>query len=733
MLSVLSPVLPRHSAQDITDADALNRQLPGMSESPGPLLLPLRRDVRRLADHVLEKLVPLAGYRRDQAEIEALHRTLCSGEPQLPVTADELAGAYAFFKKAEHLLKPHRNGQKPPIETDYTLCRALKWQFRAAVREGKHQGLTQELLPSLNYIRERGERINHRHLGYNFALESTRQATAGPHLAIDSRLEVTADQRVKSTRTIALQVKLKSALTNLSQARSDQQFGLAHVSSRQYASLEHYADNRSSSVNTSLSESVARTVVNLGSLLSDQRNLHRDRAYSALSQPYVRDALTHAGLAEGGLPRLQNSAAPLITEKGLALKVDSNIAVDCFSVLTVNTTLALTLQRTRLRKDLDILGLCEMSPALAQHQLAMRVKYHDDPVTLLDEMNTHVASSSRLFTEQACAPVLASELNASLHKSQRQARALLERYVSLKATWRIAPDLDGQFRTAINQNRALLRPEALKIYKLTAECQTLSGSAGVTASSRAGAGRGVTIEVSHRKLDDPHLSGDYLVLDIAPIKSVEAVKESLRQALSSIGQQTFDWEHLVRSISASLLDPAIPSSTQVLVKIKHGEPVTLLTRHTVDKDRELALPEQLKQHSDLDLQSLRTRKTLLKEQLGNQSLDHLLPVARRYLHTPDERPGWDAYLQRHADDIQALLDSIGRQTLGTVLSAELDEFKRISPALALAVETLAQQAHAAIEEPTAEHRTQALDAFNQLLLAYLPHYEAKVSEAWTLS
>lgn len=730
MLRVPSPVSTQPPLYDT--AAVLHRQLRMNPRALSPGTLPLQRDVRWIADHIVEKLEPLGGDQRHRLAIEALHQRLCNSQQRLELSVDELPGFYAFFKKAEHLLKQHRTHQHPDIEADYTLCRALKWQFRAAISDGRHQRLTQRLLMSLAYVRKGGERSNHRHLGIDYPLESTRQLSAGPHLAIDSRLHTAPDQRVHSTRVIALQGKLKSTLTELSEGRSEQHLSLGHVMSRTYASLEHYADSRSGSLRTSLSESIGRTLGQLRELVSDHRHLHRHRAYSALSQPYVRQALARAGLAAVELPVLHPPSAPIIREKGIALTVHSKVAMDFFSVLNVNSTLTLTLQRTRLSKVLDILGLHDMAPTLALQHMAGSKRQDDDAVTLLTAMNTHVADSSRRFTLRASARLPASELNRCLSADHRHACALLERYVRLKANSRIDPEQDNAIRALIDQHRVLLRPESLKVYRLTAPSRTLSGSSGIAASSQAGSGRGVTIEISHRKRDDPHLSGDYLTIDIAPLKPADALKKSLRQALSAIGEQTFEWDPLIHSISESLLNPAKPSHTQVLVKIKHGEPVVLLTRHTLSKARDLTLPHPAEQHSGLDLQSLRTRQTLCQEHLGDQSLDHLLPVARHCLQSREQSHAWDAYLQQHADDVQALLDRIGEQHPGTVLSSELDALKRITPALASAVDTLTRQARTAAAAPTAENRSQALAAFNAMLAGYLPHYEAKVSEAWTL-
>lgn len=733
MFSVLNarPFEAAISAPAQQTADVLRRQL---HLSPAPLqpgMRPLERDVCWIADRVLEKLVPLADYHRDRASIEALHHKLSSREPSLEVSVEALPDFYAFFKKAEHLLRRHRTSRDPDIEADYALCRALKWQFRAAVSAGKHLRLTQKLLPALAYVRNGGERSNHRHIGYNVALEPTQQTRAGPQLAADSRLKVCADQRIRSRRTISLQAQLKSSIEKQFQTHS--QLGIGYVSAREYENLEQYADARSHSVRTSLSESIRRTVKNLPSLLRDSYNLQKHLAYSALSQPYVRAALADAGLTDVELPSVRNTSQPVITERGFALTAHNKSTVNVFSALQVKTTIKPTLQRTHRHITLDILSLYETAPELAHRRLASHKHYNDDPLALLADMKNHIDATSKQFTRQVCTPVPASELNATRHASNKQAQSLLERYVLLKAQSRIDRPLENEIYTLIQRHPAQLRPDALKVYKLTAIAQIQSFSAGVAASSQGGAGKGVTIEVSQRKLDDPHLSGDYLTIDIAPSESRQVVKELLEQALDTIGEQTFGWGHLVRSISESLPDPARPWSTQVLVKIKHGQPVVLYTRHTEDKDRNLVLPQQVEQFSGIEAQSLRTRQTLHKDRLGSDSLDHLLPIALRYLENPDEQPGWDDYVERHADDFHALLDTLGRQAHGTSLTAEIDALKRISPVLARAAETLIQRAHAALDVPTGENRARAQAAFNHLLQEYMPHYRAKVSEAWTLS
>ncbi|QVN02628.1 hypothetical protein JYG38_04005 [Pseudomonas rhodesiae] len=730
MLPPLSVIAP--TAAHLTPADAcargLRRQLHIHPEPLTPGMLPLQRDVRWILDTVLEKVVNLAGDPRDKQAIEALHRTLSNSPARLELTAEELPDCYVFFKKAEHLLKRHRSADAPDIEADYRLCRALKWQFRAAASDARHAHLTQGVLSALGYIDAGGKRINHRHLGYEFALESTRQLSAGPYLSADSLVEITDDQRIRSTRVVALLGKLNSTLANVTAATSGHQLGIGYLSSREYPSLGHYADARSHSVRTSLSENIARTVRNLPAILSDRFHLQRHRDYSAQSQPYTREALAGNGLGDVELPCLQHTDQPLMTERGFKMTADIKLALDVFSFLKVNTSMALTLQRTVQSKTLDILGLYDTAPGLARQQLAARQSSSDTLFKLLEDLNAHVASSSRHFVQQ----LNSSRANAVVDLRTQQAHSLLERYVLLQSLGPVDPVVNADIRDLIQQHRALLRPQALCVYQIKAPSQILSGSVSASVSSQAEGGKGVTLEVSHRTSDDPHLSGDYLSIDIAPLKCKKGVAAALREVLAALGKQTFDWDELIRSISASLLDPARQPSIHVLVKIKHGQPVVLLTRHTRDKHRDLALPEPISHYTGVQLQSLRTRQSLHKEQWGTDSLDHLLPIARRYLANPDDRPGWDLYIQAHSEDLSKLLDAMGRQSPGSVLNAELDALRRIGPALDQAVETLTQQAADALAAPTPQSRARTRQALDQMLLAYMPHYVAKVSEAWTL-
>lgn len=726
-LSVLAPAAAPLSPAEAC-ADGLRRQLHIHPAPLSPGRLPLQRDARWVLDTVLEKLMNLAGYPRDKEALEALHHTLSNSPARLEMAAEELPDFYHFFKKAEHLLKRHRSVDDPNIEADYRLCRALKWQFRAATSDTRHTRLTQGVLSALGYIDAGGKRINHRHLGYEFALEPTRQLSAGPYLAADSLVEVTDDQRIRSTRVVGLLGKLNSTLANVTAGTSGHQLGIGYLSSREYPSLAHYADARSHSVRTSLSENIARTVRNFPAILSDRFHLQRHRDYSAQSQPYTREALAANGLGDVELPCLQHTEQPVMTERGFKMTAGSRLALDVFSFLKVNTAMALTLQRTVQSKTLDILGLYDTAPALARQQLATRQSSADTPLKLLADLSAHVASSSRHFVQQLNSP----RANAVVDLRAQQAQSLLERYVLLQDLGPVDPVVNADIRDLIQQHRALLRPQALCVYQLKAPTQILSGSVSASVSSRAEGGKGVTLEVSHRTSDDPHLSGDYLAIDIAPLKCKKGVVTALREVLAALGKQTFDWEDLIHSISASLLDPARQPSTHVLVKIKHGQPVVLLTRHTRDKHRDLALPEPISHYTGVQLQSLRTRQSLHKEQWGTDSLDHLLPVARRYLANPEDRSGWDRYIEAHSEDLSKLLDAMGRQSPGSVLSAELDVLRRIGPALDQAVETLAQQAADTLAAPTPENRARARQALDRMLLAYLPHYVAKVSEAWRL-
>ncbi len=693
MLSSLSAFAPIPPTQDT--AHALRRQLHLTPAPPSPIRLPLQRDVRWIADTVLEKLQSRASSSKALQAIQVLHQTLTSSERRLEVSADELPGFYAFFKHAERLLERHRTPDNPSVEDDYALCRALKWQFRAAAADSNHSRQMPGKLRALNLVSAGGTQVSHHHLGYEFMLEPSRQLSAGPYLACDSRLELSVDQRAKRTRVIALQGKLKSNVVNLGQSLSRSQLSLGYFSSREYASLAHYADLPSAT-------------------------LRSHRAYSALSQPSVRQALAENGLADIELPCLRGTPGPIQTEKGFTLSARSKVAVDVFSFLRLNTAMDLTLQRTYPSKSLDILDLYNTSPAMATRKLVPSTPSGDTCAKLLEDMKRWSASSSRHFMHHVCMPP----------QHTRHAHALLERYVRLKLQTPVDPDLDGRLLELLQQHRALFRPDAVKVYTLASHAQVVSGSVSVKASTQDEGGKGITIEVSHRKLDDPHLSGDYLCIDIAPLKSAHVVKTTLLKGLTAIGQQPFDWENLVQSISTSLLDPAKQSATQVLVKIKHGQPVVLLTRHTVSKDRALQLPPLANQFTGFDLQSLRTRQLLHDEQLGSDSLDHILPIARRYLL---ERPTWARYVEQHAKAFQALLDTIGQRTPGTPLSGELDEFSRINAPLRQQVETLRQRAGVALALPSPENRASSQQALEQLLLDYLPHYKAHVSKAWTLS
>ncbi|QJI30906.1 hypothetical protein HKK55_20090 [Pseudomonas sp. ADAK18] len=731
-LSAISPIAPALGPAQET-ASALNRQLKATTCSPCTGELPLQRDARWIADTVKEKLETLPTTTRDKQEIRALHQTLSIGEQRLEVSPEELPDFYAFFKKAEHIFDGHRSSKKPSIAEDYTFCRALKWQFRAAVSEQEHLRLTQNLLSSLKYIDAGGERINHRHTGYNFPLDPTRLLSAGPHFAVDSHLAYTTDKRLKDTRAMGLLGKLQSRATDLGQTES--RLGASYLSSREYENLEDYANANGHSLRASLNENRWGTTTKLRSLIKDSYNLERNRAYSTLSHPFVRESLAANGLGSVELPPLHSKPATVIKEKGIDLSLGNQVSIDFFSYLNFNTTIQLNAQWTQKHKALDILGLSDTAPSSALKKLNTLKYPDDDPVSLLNDMKYHVISSSRRFSHQASTPVLASALNTTLHANNQQARTLLERYVLLKAQHGVEKTVDHEIRMLIRQHSTQLRPEALKKYSMTSPAHTVRGtvSANFSTTTDSAKGKGVTVELIHRKEDDPHLSGDYLEFKIAQFKSIDVVRKTLRELLSSIGKQDFSWDDVIHSISQSLLDHPKRSFSNVLVKVKDHQPVVLLTTHTVNKDSALKLPDFASIASGFEAQSLRTKQYLHKEQIGPDSLDYLLPIARRYLTSLEGSHSWDNYVDAHASDFQALLDNIARQAPGSVLAAELGALTRSSPTLARTVDTLIEHAQTALDAPTPANRALAKAALKNLLEEYLPPYNAKVSEAWTLS
>lgn len=714
-------------------ASSLSRQLKTTTGTPCTGELPLQRDARWIADTVMEKLETLPTATRDRQEIRALHQKLSISEQRLEISPEELPVFYAFFKKAEHIFDGHRSSKKPSVADDYTFCRALKWQFRAAASEQEHLRLTHNLLSSLKYIGAGGERINHRHAGYNFPLDPTRLLSAGPHLSVDSHLAHTADKRLKDARVIGLLGKLQSREMELGQTES--RLGASYLSSREYESLEDYANANGHSLRASLNENRWGTATKLRSLIKDSYNLERNRAYSTLSRPFVRESLTANGLGSVELPPLHSKPAPVIKEKGINLSLGNQVAIDFFSYLNFNTNIQFNAQWTQKQKVLDILELHDTAPSSAVKKLNTLKYPDDDPLSLLNDMKHHVISSSRRFSHQASTPVLASALNTTLHADNQHAKTLLERYVLLKAQPGIEKTVDHEIRTLIRLHSAQLRPAALKKYSMTSPAHAVKGtvSANFSTTTDSAKGKGVTVELIHRKEDDPHLSGDYLEFKIAQFKSIDVVKKTLRELLSSIGKQDVSWDDVIHSISESLLDHPKRSLSNVLVKVKDHQPVVLLTTHTVNKDSALKLPDFADIASGFEAQSLRTKQYLHKEQVGPDSLDHILPIARRYLTNLENSRGWDNYVDAHASDFQALLDNIARQAPGTVLAAELGALTRTNPTLARTVDALIEHSQTALDAPTPANRALARAALKNLLMEYLAPYNAKVSEAWTLS
>ncbi|MFO2465088.1 hypothetical protein OOJ96_14850 [Pseudomonas sp. 15FMM2] len=647
----------------------------------------------------------------------------------MELDAQELSDFYDFFKKAEHLLARQTGSHE-----DYKLCRALKWQFRAASSEQKHQQLTETMSAALGYINTAGVRSNHRHIGYEYQLIPSRQLSAGPYLANDSHLGLTADMRLQDTRINSLLLKVKSTFPNVSKHKST--LGIGLLTSREYKSLKAYVETNSHSLSARASESRTSAAKYFTQITSVSNHLERNRLYANLSQSFVKESLAVNGLGDIAFSSFGSTPEAVEKQRGMVLSCGTRTAIECFEFLNFNTDIALNLTLAKKYRAMDIVDLYDRYPAMAERKLNARQHAGDDSAQLLRDMQQHRLSSSRRFTHQACLPVLPSELNDTLHEINRQSQALLERYVVRKLRSGVDEPTDKKLRELMAKNHDLLRPPALKTFTSSTHTRTATATARADLSDTAQAspGKGITIHFIHRHEDDPHLSGDYLEIHIDEVDAAKALKKALGCVLSGIGQQNFSWENLIGSITDSVLGTPNRRSSNILVKIKDHQPVILRTLHMTSKHSTVRLPEMASQLIDVEIESTRIKRHIQNEQLGCDSLDFILPIAYQLLGGDHGNRAWDTYVNAHENDIKALLDNIAEQNHGAVLTGEIETIRRINPQLCRDVEALLQQAKKAQDSPQDGHHAQAKIAFKHMLQTYLDtYYKAKVSEAWKLS
>ncbi|WP_232434432.1 hypothetical protein [Pseudomonas asplenii] len=713
--------------------------VPAVPAAPAPRNHP-ETTVGTLSGHFQEKLADSP--RARQASLHKLHRQLLlrtSGthDPSSPGRKDAKA-CYQYFKAAQHAFDElARTGDEPrrgEYQEQRDLCRMLKWQYRASRDQRDKTVLDQAMAKSRAAVAEGGAMGNHTRLGVGVG--AVGMARFVPSVELSTGLSTTQGRIIKDTTSVSAGVTAK-----LSAAVASAQMGASFEKSTvlKYGNIDAYADARSRSKWAWYNGSKRDMLTHSRHLFASCNHYKRNIRLAAQSQPYLERKLLENGLGSPGFEQHQPKAQPFQIERGKRFALTGSAQFEGLGVVTLGAAARAEVLHTTKSQALDIIGLYDWSPEIAQRSLDKAHTYNITPTQLISDLNEHVTHGSEQLTRALLGNLDSQERRRIEENNDDRSRELANQYIYLKKCHAIADgsEQDSTLRQLFKDHALLLRPDSLKVHTAKADTKTTSVSTEAKLKVAAGASAefGVKLSLSSVEEDDPHLSGTFIDVTVnGQFNTLESVQNLVASGLSQIGVKDFDPAPIVALVVSTALYQSHGASTKFSLKMKGGEPVLQLRQQfftqtdnvdqTLDTPTPLTVEVGFGSHVD----------TLLGEQLGSKSLEPLLPLALAKLGKRTEAGilWWDGYLDKHAKSIDELLQNIANGSEKTLVIQELEEIRsHILPAKRQVVDDLVNAARAARDRPNDQTLHQARETLKEMFLAYIDdYYDAQVKKAW---
>ncbi|NWA00269.1 hypothetical protein [Pseudomonas gingeri] len=645
----------------------------------------------------------------------------------------ELQALYRYFKTSERVFanqpRSAENRQRQH------LCRVLKWQFRASLSVYLKNALDQALAKSRATVGEGGSQGWDARVGLQIGTGALGGASIGPNVGLSSTLETTQTRIIKDTTSI--DARLKGRLSLINAVSLELGLGYETIRTEKYSDLDTYTRARSLSKWTWWNGS-KRDLLSQGKpLFSTCNNYQRNIRLAALSQAWLGDELRKTGNPCPRFDTHQPLPQPFQIESGRRVATTAAAIFDGLGMLRVQAEAKADVLKTGKAQALDIIGVYDRDPAAAEKRLDGLAEYGPDAQQLISAMQAHVIDSSHRLTRAVLDGESAPQIRQVNKELDQRSRQLTEQYVHLKLAGTLDTDADSTIRQLLEQHPRVFRPDALKLY--TARADTLTRTIAVEPKAKLSWGvsldAGMKISLSSVQEDDPHLCGTYLDIAVSgQFNTLESVQKLLANGLASAGVGDFDTAPLVALIGGTVLYQSHGASAKFSLKLKDGEAALLMTQHFFTQKDAFNQAFSTPTPVTVEAASGSQVNTLLKEQLGSQSLDLILPIALSKLAEGGDIAWWDGYVDKHAPAFDALLNNIAETGKVTLISRELAAIREKITAEKAVVDQLIRAAQAAHDRPDATTLHTAREALKAMLTAYInDYYEAKVKEAWSVT
>lgn len=688
-------------------------------------------DAQRVASSVmilLEKAYP-----KYLEKLETSHRLLAhinKMQAGVPCSNNDLHIFYSFFKRAEDItsqLGVMNRLTKESLDT-MDLSRIMKWHFRSGLTAQIKEALDLKLNDRLAYIEQGGSRTNDFGIKYAQSLDPAGVVGATVQVSNKQSLSSTPAGEISARSGIefSVGVELLSGLAELGL-----NFGTAQT--KKYANLADYVSANSAKLGAWFSESKFTTLSNISEIIKLASNYEKDIFYVNISRPFLMDKLSAISIDDVKTEPVACKIRPAEVHYTQYKAVTGQASISCFLAVSGNLSISQETGTKNKRMDLVDMMTASNDVALALTNNKGTVK---DGSALVQSMRDH----SRLHSAAVTTAILRGEnfsvVKAKIANCKHSASQIMADYVVSKAAKKVDIDCERTIQSLLSDHSMLLRPESLKIYEISTPIKrnVCSATVNVTDPLKLLDAKAQAKLISVLQHDDPYCLGEYIELELAgEIKTMDGLGLLVNTLLNSMGKPSPSLAELPSSLGGAALHQSHGASSTTLLKVKDGTPMMLVqqTFKTAHDDSSVTIPTT--PGSSVKLMTDAAYKLILSETLGTETLDFILPIARKKMKDNKLGENWDTYVAAHINDFKQLIQNIASPDTHRLLNSELETISQNNSLTQSICALLIESATQAKQEPTDENYRVAISHFKDMLGNYIVSaYNKNVLDNWNI-
>lgn len=360
-----------------------------------------------------------------------------------------------------------------------------------------------------------------------------------------------------------------------------------------------------------------------------------------------------------------------------------------------------------------------------------------DGHALVHSMSDH----SRLHSEAVTTSILRGEnvavVRAKIASCKHSASQIMADYVVSKAANKVDTNCERSIQGLLSDHSILLRPESLKIYDISTPIKRnmCSATVNVTDPLKLLDAKAQAKLISVLQHDDPYCLGEYIELELAgEIKTMDGLGLLVNTLLQSMGKPSPSLAELPSSLGGAALHQSHGVSSTTLLKVKDGTPMMLVQQifKIARDDSGFTIPAT--PGTSIKLMTDAAYKVIVSETLGTDTLDFILPIARKKIKDNKLGEEWDAYVAAHINDFKQLIQNVASPDTHRSLKSELEKISQANSTAQSIYAILMECAKQAKLVPADKNYEVAIVNLKDMLLEFiLSTYNKRALDSWRIN